>query len=148
MQRQCDKRWCCSAVYTNIWLWSKASSATNTLKPIAGNHKRNEGEDASPLSFYPLTLRASLFPGNRMEVSDFHDVPTAMFFSSAADSYWCYSLAESMRDLLCCMGRQEFFVYRVHRRKAKWTFQMWQYGTFQAQTDQKGKSTWMHMQIH
>lgn len=33
------------------------------------------------------------------------------------------------------------------QEQAKWALPMWQCGTFQAQMNKKGKSTWMHMQI-
>lgn len=66
-----------SRVKTNIWLWCKTSSASNTLKPAVGIHRRNKGEDASHSSSYPLTLRASLFPGNHVEV------PNVFFFPSS-----------------------------------------------------------------
>lgn len=84
-EQQCKKHWCCKPAKTNIYyiLWCKVSSASNTLKPIAGNHRRNEGEDASPTSSYPLTLRASLFPGNHVEVLESYDVPNVFFSSSS-----------------------------------------------------------------
>ena len=95
---------------------------------IAGNHSTDEGETASPSSSYPLTLRASLFPGNHVEVSESYDVPSVF-------SYFIYlppPLAAVIVILClqrwqkacvtCCSagkGKSYLFVCRVHRRQAK-----------------------------
>ena len=147
---QCEKCWRCSPAKTNIWLWCKASSASNTLKPIAGTHRRDEGEASSPSSSYLLTLRASLFPGNRVEVSG---VPwcAKCFFLFLFLWLWIHC---DWYSLVCSDGRKHGMTRcgawsRVFwaQEQAKWALPMWQCGTFQAQMNKTGKSTWMHMQI-
>lgn len=135
----------------NIWLWCKLSNACNTLQPITRNRSRDKTHTSSPSSSYLLTLRASLFPGNYLEVLESHVVPNVFFsFLPWLQIQWdCRSLsAETAKKhawLAVVQGKARVFVYRVHRRQAKWAFQMWQYGTFQAQTDKKWIFTWMHI---
>lgn len=145
---QCENCWRCSPVKTHIWLWCKSSSASNTLKPITETHRRDEGEASSLSSSYLLTLRASLFPGNRVEVSESRDVPNVSFSSSSSGCgfivigiLWFAVMAESMAWLAVVHG-----VFCA-QEQAKWALRLWQCGTFQAQLNRKGKSTWMHMQI-
>lgn len=63
LQQYCKEMVRRSIVKTNIWIRYCESHASCTLKPTAGNHKGNDGRDASSSSSFSVTLRASLFPG-------------------------------------------------------------------------------------
>lgn len=133
------------------WLWCRACHANNTLKPIGGDQRRVEGENASPSFSYSLTLRASLYLGKCVGVSKYSFF--IFFFSSSGCRFIeiVHSLSTKLHKacVTCCgAGKGKSFCVQSTQEEAKWALQMWQCGTFQAQTDKRGNSTRMNKQIH
>lgn len=113
-------------------------------EPIAGNHSRNEREDATHLPSSPLTLRASLFPGNCVEVFESCDV---FFLPLAADALWLsFSVCRDIREhawLLQWCRKEFLFVEHTRQIEPSKCDTM---GPSRHRQTKKETSTWMHFQ--